>query len=82
MTTQADWDAKFEEIVAAIGRELFGDGPLKPAQELEARVDAEAAVDEWGMADNDRVSAAEARTPLQRLLAEQHEIAVRLRDAE
>lgn len=77
MATQSDWDAKFEEIVAEIGRELFGDGPLVPAQVLEARVDAEAMVREWKMAANHGEKLPKRGTTLQRLLAEQHKIAKR-----
>ena len=80
MATQADWEAKFEEIVAEIGRELFGGGLLKPAQELEARVDAEAMVDEWEMAENREPQGLKAKTTLQRLLIEQHKIAQAILD--
>ncbi|MDP4026674.1 hypothetical protein Q8W71_29130 [Methylobacterium sp. NEAU 140] len=80
MTTQAEWDAKFEEIVAEVGREQFGDGPLKPAQALQARVDAEAMVGEWELVGSRNPQGGKAQTTLQRLLAEQHEIAARLRN--
>lgn len=77
MATQSDWDAKFEEIIAEVGRELFGDGSLKPAQVLEARVDAEAMVREWEMAANSGGKLPKRGTTLQRLLAEQYKIAKR-----
>lgn len=81
MSNQTAWQAKFEEIVAFIGRELFGNGLLTQKQQAEARKAAEDAVDEWEMAEIDHPEGLIAATPLQRLLAEQNELANAVLDA-
>ncbi|MCE4226572.1 hypothetical protein HCU64_22780 [Methylobacterium sp. C25] len=80
MATQAEWQAKVDEIVAEIGRSLFGDGPRTEAQQSDALTTAEEAIEEWESSENGDLSAISNPTPLQRLLAEQHEIAEQVLD--
>lgn len=82
MATQADWEAKLEEIVVHIAGTLFGAGPYNDAQLAEARDEAEDAVEEWERATLAHVDPLIPSGPLQRLLAEQHDIAEAIGEAE
>ncbi|WP_407530056.1 hypothetical protein [Methylobacterium oryzisoli] len=80
MATQAEWDAKVEEIVAMIAGDLFGEGPHSEDQLAEAREEAEDAIDTWEEATVDQIAPLVVNTPLKRLLAEQHDIAEQIPD--
>jgi hypothetical protein len=80
MSTQEDWDAKVDEIAAHVARELYGPGPYTDAEKLDAREAAEDAVEDWERATIARDEPLIAVDPLQRLLAEQHDIAEAIMD--
>lgn len=79
MSTQADWEAKVAEIAAHVARELYGPGPHTEEQLSDAREAAEEAIYEWELASVEDIPPVAVDT-LQRLLAEQHDLADAIED--
>ena len=80
MSTQAEWDEKVDEITVHMARELYGPGPYNEAEKRDARETAEDAIEDWERAGIARDEPMVPVDALQRLLAQQHDIAEAIMD--